>query len=112
MDEIISYLQTPMAKYIFGLVVFVVVILATIVRGIISNRFRSLDESKSIGTNIHSKEPMSPSETIGDISMRLGDDVREVRGKGYSDSQINDVLTGKYTLDDLYKMKPQGNNHD
>jgi hypothetical protein len=38
--------------------------------------------------------------------MRLGEDVREVMERGYSENQINGVLTGKYTLDDLYKIKP------
>ena len=54
-------------------------------------------------------KPISGSESIGSISMRLGEDVRDVWGMGYSDEQINDVLTGKYTLEEMYKMDPNGN---
>ena len=54
--------------------------------------------------------PMSSgSESIGSISMRLGEDVRDVWMMGYSDDQINGVLTGEYTLEEMYKMKPKGN---
>jgi hypothetical protein len=28
---------------------------------------------------------------------------------GYSDDQIDGVLTGKYTLAEMYKMEPEGN---
>jgi len=28
---------------------------------------------------------------------------------GYSDDQIDGVLMGKYTLEELYKMEPDGN---
>ncbi|HSL46547.1 MAG TPA: hypothetical protein VK897_24145 [Anaerolineales bacterium] len=54
-------------------------------------------------------KPISGSESIGSIGMRLGEDVRDVWGMGYSDEQINDVLTGKYTLEEMYKMVPEGN---
>jgi hypothetical protein len=54
-------------------------------------------------------QPISNSESIGSISMRLGEDIRDVWGMGYSDEQINDVLTGKYTLENMYKMEPGGN---
>ena len=54
-------------------------------------------------------KPFSNSETIGSISMRLGEDVRDVWEMGYSDEQVNDVLTGKYTLEQMYKMGPDGN---
>lgn len=47
--------------------------------------------------------------TIGDLSIRLGYDVRDVWMAGYSDEQINGVLIGEYTLSDLWKMKPLGN---
>ena len=54
-------------------------------------------------------KPVSGSESIGSISILLGKDVRDVWMMGYSDEQINDVLTGKYTLEKMYKMKPDGN---
>jgi hypothetical protein len=54
-------------------------------------------------------KPISDSESIGSISMRLGEDIRDVWEMGYSDEQVNDVLTGKYTLEEMYKMGPDGN---
>jgi hypothetical protein len=54
-------------------------------------------------------KPMSGSESIGSIGMRLGEDVRDVWGMGYSDEQINGVLTGEYTLEQMYTMEPDGN---
>jgi hypothetical protein len=65
-----------------------------------------LRQNKSLQSNKYNNQPISDSESIGDISMRLGEDVREVMERGYSENQINGVLTGKYTLDDLYKIKP------
>jgi len=47
--------------------------------------------------------------SIGDISARLGFDVRDVWMSGYSDEQINAVLTGDYTLNELWRMEPLGN---
>jgi hypothetical protein len=52
---------------------------------------------------------MSGSESMGSVSMRLGEDIRDVWGMGYSDEQINDVLTGTYTLEEMYRMGPNGN---
>lgn len=54
-------------------------------------------------------KPLSGSESIGSIGTRLGEDVRDVWEMGYSDEQVNDVLTGKYTLEEMYKMGPNGN---
>ena len=108
MDEIISYLQNPITKWVFGVVFFLVILVANLIIG----KFRSPTNGKSASVNNYnfSKEPMSADESIGEISMRLGEDVRDVWGMGYSDDQINGVPTGKYTLEDLYKMKPEGNN--
>jgi len=47
--------------------------------------------------------------SIGHISARLGSDIRDVWMLGYSDEQINGVLIGEYTLDELWRMKPLGN---
>ena len=47
--------------------------------------------------------------SIGDVSIRLNFDVREIWMSGYSDEQINDVLIGEYTLDELWKREPLGN---
>ena len=49
------------------------------------------------------------SGTIGDLSARLGYDIRDVWMSGYSDEQINGVLIGEYTLSELWKMEPLGN---
>lgn len=47
--------------------------------------------------------------SIGDVSVHLNFDVREIWMSGYSDEQINDVLIGECTLDELWKMEPLGN---
>jgi len=47
--------------------------------------------------------------TIGDLSVRLNSDIRDIWMAGYSDEQINGVLIGEYALDELWKMEPQGN---
>jgi hypothetical protein len=49
------------------------------------------------------------SGTIGDLSARLGYDIRDVWISGYSDEQINGVLIGEYTLSELLNMKTLGN---
>jgi hypothetical protein len=54
-------------------------------------------------------EPVTDPESIGSISTRLGEDIRDVWMMGYSDDQIDGVLTGKYTLMEMYKMEPEGN---
>jgi hypothetical protein len=48
--------------------------------------------------------------SIGDLSARLGYDIRDIWMSGYSDEQINGVLIGEYTLSALWKMEPLGNN--
>ncbi|MFQ5436425.1 MAG: hypothetical protein ACE5FD_16295 [Anaerolineae bacterium] len=55
------------------------------------------------------KKQFPPPGSIGDISLRLGYDVRDLILSGYSDEQIQGVLDGEYTLADLFKMKPAGN---
>ena len=55
------------------------------------------------------KKVSAGGSTIGDISSRLGYDVRDVWMNGYSDSQIDGVLNGQYSLADLLKMEPEGN---
>jgi hypothetical protein len=54
-------------------------------------------------------KPISGSESIGSVSTRLGEDIRDIWEMGYSDEQINDVLTGSYTLEHMYIMGPEGN---
>jgi hypothetical protein len=66
---------------------------------------KSFDEEAEENRN----KPMSGSESIGSTSTRLGEDVRDVWEMGYSDEQINDVLTGRYTLQQMYIMGPEGN---
>ena len=48
-----------------------------------------------------------PPGSIGDISAKLGYDVRDLKMAGYSDDEINQVLFGQRTLDDLLKSKPR-----
>jgi len=76
-----------------------------------SKRPKSHGRTKSFEDEVgeYRNKPISGSESIGSISMRLGEDVRDVWEMGYSDEQVNDVLTGKYTLDEMYKMGPNGN---
>ncbi|MBV6395129.1 MAG: hypothetical protein HFACDABA_00700 [Anaerolineales bacterium] len=47
--------------------------------------------------------------TIGDLSVRLDYDIRDIWMAGYSDEQINGVLIGEYTLAELWEMAPLGN---
>ena len=68
-------------------------------------RTKSFDEEAEEYRN----KPMSGSESIGSTSTRLGEDVRDVWEMGYSNEQINGVLTGEYTLEQMYKMEPDGN---
>lgn len=44
--------------------------------------------------------------SIGDVSSRLGIDVRELLASGYSNAQIDRVLRGEMTLSDLFQEKP------
>lgn len=47
-----------------------------------------------------------PPGSIGDVSMRIGYDVRDLKMMGYSDAQIDRVLYGQITLDELFKLEP------
>jgi hypothetical protein len=49
-----------------------------------------------------------PPGSIGDLSVRVGTDVRELLIVGYTDDQIRGVLRGEYTLDELRKQRPKG----
>jgi hypothetical protein len=42
-----------------------------------------------------------------DISIRIGYDVRDLKMMGYSDAQINRVLYGRITLQDLFDTDPE-----
>jgi hypothetical protein len=97
--------ENPISKYVFGLIIIVLII-----RGLFKSKSHVTEKSIPTKDKVQSGSPLSASETIGEISVRLGEDVREIWIKGYSDDQINDVLTGKNTLDDMYKMEPKGNN--
>ena len=48
-----------------------------------------------------------PPGSIGDISVRIGYDVRDLKMAGYSDTQINHVLYGQITLEELFGMAPE-----
>jgi hypothetical protein len=49
-----------------------------------------------------------PPGSIGDLSARLGTDVRDLLIMGYTDHQIRGVLRGEYTLDELRRQRPKG----
>jgi hypothetical protein len=108
--DITDLLQNPVfVKIIIGgafLVFGVIYILFRIVTAAIRTR-KSASTSVEVGK--YSKQSISGSESIGSIGMRLGEDVRDVWEMGYSNDQINGVLTEKYTLAEMYKMGPEGN---
>jgi len=58
--------------------------------------------------NDRSGKKMGAFESLSEISTRLGYDVRDLINAGYSDRQINDVLTGKNNIQELLQMKPKG----
>ncbi|MFQ5420117.1 MAG: hypothetical protein ACE5EY_07115 [Anaerolineae bacterium] len=64
-------------------------------------------EPKPAGTP--AQQPAGPFRpgSIGDISARIGYDVRDLMMAGYSREQIHDVETGKITLKELWKQKPK-----
>ena len=47
-----------------------------------------------------------PPGGVGDVSARLGYDVRDLKMMGYSDEQIHGVLQGKYSVEELLKRPP------
>ena len=52
------------------------------------------------------KETGWPPGSIGDISARIGCDVRDLKMAGYSEDEITQLLTGARTLEDLLKSGP------
>lgn len=110
-DGEMDVLSDPMLRKVvlpIGLAIVVVVFL--LLRGVFTLIFRG---PQNLGiaedVDVNSNESLFPGESIGSISTRLGEDVRDVWGMGFSDDQINGVLTGKYSLEDLYRMEPEGN---
>ncbi|NJC96584.1 MAG: hypothetical protein FIB03_09655 [Anaerolineae bacterium] len=113
LDNLLTWLGNPMVKWAFPIVVVSLYLLFLIGRGIfralfLSKGISSQSKSFSVEVEENHNQPMGNSESIGSISMRLGEDVRDVWEMCYSNEQINGVLTGKYSLEDLYKMKPEG----
>ena len=47
--------------------------------------------------------------SIGGLSVRLSYDIRDIWMAGYSDEQINAVMLGEYTLNELWEKEPLGN---
>lgn len=47
-----------------------------------------------------------PPGSVGDVSARIGYDVRDLKMMGYSDEQIQGVLKGECTVEDLLKRPP------
>ena len=50
-----------------------------------------------------------PPGSIGDISARIGYDVRDLKMAGYSDAEIDEVLYGRCTLAELLQRAPRRN---
>ena len=101
-------------EYIFlagAIVLFILYMIGRMVYFALFPSKRPKGRTKSFEDEVeeYRNKPISGSESIGSISMRLGEDVRDVWEMGYSDEQVNDVLTGKYTLEEMYKMDPNGN---
>lgn len=69
---------------------------------------KQLESDINARTNSSNIKIVRGSGSIGDKSAQLGYDWRDLKMSGYSDNQINGVLQGKYTLDELFKMKPDG----
>lgn len=44
--------------------------------------------------------------SVGDVSSRIGYDVRDLKMMGYSDEQIQGVSQGEYTVEELLKRPP------
>lgn len=49
-----------------------------------------------------------PPGSIGDLSARIGYDVRELLIVGYTDAQIRGLTRKEYTLEELLKQRPKG----
>lgn len=47
-----------------------------------------------------------PPGSVGDVSARLGYDVRDLKMAGFGDDEIDQVLYGQRTLEDLLRSKP------
>ena len=52
------------------------------------------------------KSPFPPG-SIGDVSSRIGYDVRDLLIAGFDHSDIADLETGRITLDELFKRGPR-----
>ncbi len=116
--DILDFLNSAYGKMVVtaGAIGLAVLLVALLVIGrLIYFRFFSskLNDGKSFEEEVQENrnKPLSSTspESIGSISMRLGEDIRDVWSMGYSDDQIDGVLTGKYTLEEMYKMEPDGN---
>jgi cytochrome c-type biogenesis protein CcmH/NrfF len=108
--DIMDLLRNPVfAKIIIWGAFLILGVIYILIRIIASVRRPQDSTSTATEVDKSSKQPMSGSESIGSIGMRLGADVRDVWEMGYSDDQINDVLTGAYSLGEMYTMEPNGN---
>ncbi|HSK87706.1 MAG TPA: hypothetical protein VK880_05085 [Anaerolineales bacterium] len=115
--DILDFLLSNSAysQYIVGVAIIGLFILFVIVRGIGGLIYYAIFPSKRtwrtkpLEEEENRNKPISDAESIGSISMRLGEDIRDVWVMGYSNDQIDGVLTGKYTLEEMYKMAPEGN---
>jgi hypothetical protein len=46
--------------------------------------------------------------SIGDVSAKIGYDVRELYRAGYTDQDIQGIVRGDYTVQELLQRKPSG----
>lgn len=49
---------------------------------------------------------------IGDLSMRVGEDVRDLHNMGYDWGQITNVARGRMTLEEMWKQGPRRGDSD
>ena len=52
------------------------------------------------------------SGTIGDLTMRVGEDVRDLHNMGYDWGQITNVARGRMTLEEMWKQGPRRGDND
>ena len=113
LEKINTWLRDPLVRWASPIVLAALYILFLIGRGVVRAVFFKGDspELQSFSDEFEEfrNKPISKSESIGSISMRLGADIRNVWEMGYSDGQINDVLVGKDSLERMYKRTPEGN---
>jgi len=115
--DILDFLNSAYGKMVVGAGAIGLIIIYVIVRAMFGLIYYGLFPSKrNWRIKLFEEEAeenrnrlIFDTESIGSLSVRLGEDTRDVWEIGYSKDQVNGVLTGKYTLEEMYKMEPEGN---